>query len=404
MPRCAGCVGTCSCVIEGDITECIAITTEGDGSIADPLLISADLLFDPDTDDCLNCGPQGVQLILDPNPSNVLSCGPSGLLALGGGGGVSPFVTVAASDTDPTLASSATYVCDGTADQVEIQQAFNDYPGNRIILLPGNFNTTTVVVIPASSSLIGSGRHVSIINYSGTGTAISVDSPGRVTVASLSIISTNAAGGCIYYENARLNCVVYDCYLTSLATNTTPAVRLVGALPQITNCEIVATRIALAVETTRGNVTSNRIGGAVTITNDDASIISDNSIETFNVNCNAVTMTDSFYCVVANNMSPRAGQCGIAIIGGGYHSILGNIFSGTSDSSSGTYDAILISTSSNENTVQGNVVFGADHRYAVRINDAGCTTNWITNNRLPTGLSGVISDLGTGTSTAAGNL
>lgn len=132
MPRCAGCVGACSCVIEGDITECVIITTEGDGSIADPLLISADLLFDPDTDDCINCGPQGVQLIIDPDPDNGLSCGPSGLFAstTPGGGVEVPFIVVAD---------------DGTGDFTSIKDAI-EAVGAGFFPFAGYFHPTTIYV------------------------------------------------------------------------------------------------------------------------------------------------------------------------------------------------------------------------------------------------------------------
>lgn len=68
-------------------------------------------------------------------------------LAGGGGGGASPFITVAASNTPVSLQSGATYVCDGTADQEELQAALDDLPasGGWVQALPGNFNLTAPV-------------------------------------------------------------------------------------------------------------------------------------------------------------------------------------------------------------------------------------------------------------------
>lgn len=53
-----------------------------------------------------------------------------------------PYVVVAASDTPDFLKKSADYICDGTDDQVEIQQAINELAssGGTVVLLPGEYN------------------------------------------------------------------------------------------------------------------------------------------------------------------------------------------------------------------------------------------------------------------------
>lgn len=91
----------------------------------------------------------------------------------GGGGGVattSDILWVAASDA-PSQFSDAPYVCDGTADQVEIQTALNNVLGLRVGLSPGAFNLTAPVnmygaddsAVPAAKYLQGSGMYATTL-------------------------------------------------------------------------------------------------------------------------------------------------------------------------------------------------------------------------------------------------
>lgn len=126
MARC-GCVAGCSCLIQADntLTDCVDLFVSGTGTAADPYLVSADavvdpnagniltceatglradisiddtddcivlsgngtpgsplavsLVFDPDTDSCISCGTGGIVLTFDPATSTCLNCGPSGI-------------------------------------------------------------------------------------------------------------------------------------------------------------------------------------------------------------------------------------------------------------------------------------------------------------------------------------
>lgn len=73
-----------------------------------------------------------------------------------------------------------------------------------------------------------------------------------------------------------------------------------------------------------------------------------------------------------------------------------------------TYDGISIDSDSNRNNVQGNTVRGKlgtkQLRYGIRVNNANCDDNLITNNDLKNaGATANFSDAGTGTVTTAGN-
>jgi hypothetical protein len=63
----------------------------------------------------------------------------------GGGGGSSAALVVAAVDAPAWVIESADYVCDGTADQVQIQAALDALPatGGKVELSSGTFNISS---------------------------------------------------------------------------------------------------------------------------------------------------------------------------------------------------------------------------------------------------------------------
>ena len=73
-------------------------------------------------------------------------------------------IVVAASDSETP---SADYVCDGTADEVEIQAALDDLPagGGKVLLLEGTYNIADTIRFPAGSVwLVGCGPSTIINN------------------------------------------------------------------------------------------------------------------------------------------------------------------------------------------------------------------------------------------------
>jgi hypothetical protein len=81
---------------------------------------------------------------------------------------------------------------------------------------------------------------------------------------------------------------------------------------------------------------------------------------------------------------------------------------GNGTETNNTYDQILLDSLSSNNSVQGNVcrkaASGNLPRYGIRINNANCTANLVTNNDLlNSGSTGGLSDVGTSTVTTSGN-
>jgi len=78
-------------------------------------------------------------------------------------GGI-PYRIVAASNASDESKQKADYVCDGTNDEVEIQQAIDDLPtqGGMVFLTEGTFNISQYINLYKSVSIIGSGYGTTI--------------------------------------------------------------------------------------------------------------------------------------------------------------------------------------------------------------------------------------------------
>lgn len=79
----------------------------------------------------------------------------------GASDGSRPYATrvVAAANSVATDARLADYVCDGTDDDVEIQQAIDDLAGigGTVLLLEGTFSTSSTIIIPTGVEVRGQG-------------------------------------------------------------------------------------------------------------------------------------------------------------------------------------------------------------------------------------------------------
>lgn len=102
-------------------------------------------------------------------------------------------ITVAASDS---LTASADYVCDGTADDVQIQAALTAADGGRVILLEGSYILAANLTIPASTTLEGQGFGT-ILNFGGASitNALTINGSNSCLKNLKAVISAGAGGG-----------------------------------------------------------------------------------------------------------------------------------------------------------------------------------------------------------------
>jgi hypothetical protein len=114
------------------------------------------------------------------NGSSILGSGD--LIVSGGGSSVNTTIWVASNDATIEQKDSCTYVCDGTADEVQINLAIQDISSSRggiVRLTDGRFSLNSPVIIDRMVSLIGSGR----------GIKLSLDNPTT---------ATDTRGTCLY--------------------------------------------------------------------------------------------------------------------------------------------------------------------------------------------------------------
>lgn len=95
-----------------------------------------------------------------------------------------PTVTFTVASSTSNGKNAADYRCDGTADQVEINQAITDCPtaGCRIILQEGTFNTTAAIVPKSGIELVGMGPGKTILK------------PGNISEAVIDDHTTSSSG------------------------------------------------------------------------------------------------------------------------------------------------------------------------------------------------------------------
>lgn len=149
---------------------------------------------------------------------------PLSLLAalLSSGSGTSGYVIVASNDAPAAVKSAADYVCDGTADQVEINSAISDaaplYSRNtqspagalqkgKVLLTGGRFVISAPVAMRTGVHLAGAGRLSELYSSSNTGTGtinLASTSEHLVEVSDLYMYGNYASGGtcaAIYFNN-----------------------------------------------------------------------------------------------------------------------------------------------------------------------------------------------------------
>lgn len=125
---------------------------------------------------------------------------------------------VAASDALDRTRAQADYICDGVADQVEINAALNALPasGGRVMLSEGTFVIADPIILPANSIwLRGQGRSTLINGNALTTGNHAIELTGRTGCAIKKLaIQTEAGGGktchCIFADDGCNNLTIHD--------------------------------------------------------------------------------------------------------------------------------------------------------------------------------------------------
>lgn len=223
-------------------------------------------------------------------------------------------LVVAASDSSSKSKNGADYICDGVADEVEINAALNDLPsaGGRVLLREGTFTIADSITFPADSiTLEGQGRGT-LIDGDGLATgshAIVVSSRDHCVIKNLAIQTED--GGektchCIYLDEA-------GDYLTIdgvvIIDSDSDAINLYDIVDQLTirNCVIEdADDRGIAIHTpTNSTITNNIIqntgGRAISIySTADGLTITNNIITTISAG-DGIYIRQGFRVVISHN-------------------------------------------------------------------------------------------------------
>ena len=200
----------------------------------------------------------------------------------------------------------ADYVCDGVADEVQINQAILALTANggSIILLDGNYNLNSTINLTDNMNLIGGGRGT-IINVPENFYAIVSNSKSNIIISNLFISGPGSglpgAGGIeiMYGSNVKIQ----DCWLENFGNVTL----------YFYNC---STCIA-----TNNWLDSPGIPGIYVYCSENV-IVTQNIIKRCSVN---VHVSNSNYTIIIGNISLNASWKGITINSGDRNLVVANI-------------------------------------------------------------------------------
>lgn len=342
-------------------------------------------------------------------------------------------LTVAASDSSDKSKAQADYICDGTADEVEINSAIdvaNALPGGcRVQLFDGTYTVSSNVVVKANVALEGWGyaSHIKLANSATLSSAgiVRVKFTTRANFAAVRNLridgnkanngtTTNKYG--IYAEADYLvieGCYVHDCPAYGIDPHEdsgTPSQYLRIANNHVYDNgnssfdNITLDQVRYSVVT--GNVVrgAGRHGINV-VTTSNENVISNNVVYS-NGSAGIILQTASTNCVVTNNIVHTNAAEGIYMRQGDNSTIVGNrVYNNATMgirlrgadgclvvgnnligncTSGGTNDEIRIdsesTTHSNNNLVSGNRISTTSARYGINEANSSQTNNIIMNN------------------------
>lgn len=264
-----------------------------------------------------------------------------GAIAAGGGAGNKPYATVvvAASDSGAVDKANADYVCDGTSDQVEINNAFGDVlssgtGGGKVLLLEGTFYIDGSIFIGDFTILEGQGQGTEIrlpSGYSGTLQMIYGSFTSGAIIKNLGIRQLGS-GSTTYgiYLNGTDKIIIEDVSFYNITGAFSEAVEIKGQAQHvlITGCDVdisqgygfyisetFPNRYIIIDNCTFTSVTKNDIYSL----NTEFIQITNNTFIKLGAGAYANYLNTNLYFEISNNLYDRCGNINVA--GGGITTI-----------------------------------------------------------------------------------
>ena len=225
--------------------------------------------------------------------------------------GVTGSITVAASDASNASKGRADYVCDGTADDVEIAAAIAALPSGRatkarVILSEGNFATVANISVPSYTIIEITGK----ITHSTTSKCLQIATAATDVEIRGGWIDGGTVASCVHGEGELTNIIVEGVKCTN-ALLTAQAIYLEGDNIIVENCHIDTAGAGILVGKTEAD--SGFTASDIRIVNNYV----------YNTKDDGIALNIGHHAVIANNnvdrnnySGPAASSAGIKIYGG----------------------------------------------------------------------------------------
>lgn len=343
---------------------------------------------------------------------------------------------VAASNATDHEKDRADYLCDGTADDVQIQAAINALDatnGGRVTLSSGTFNISSQVATSRPLTLIGAGSSSTFILIAVGLTGIAMDFTGELWARDFLIRGHGSAAAAQTYISATLSgtverCsfdggssartnvglalpgfqgTVRDCHFDISGTTGAANLSMDGTFfTEVTDCYFRSETGVSIFGSAEGillhhNIFDRGVAGGLVVDTASNLHITDNQFWSFGGS--GISLDTATGSKVSGNLVYQATNHGIIIIDSTDVQITDNKITGCGTATDDTYSGIILDGDTNTCMVTGNMVryAGANHtRYGIRVDDATCDGNVVYMNDLRTsGDTASFSDAGTGTLT-----
>jgi parallel beta-helix repeat protein len=360
---------------------------------------------------------------------------------------------VAASNSSDAEKNAADYLCDGTEDQTEINQAIDaaaalSPAGGTVYLCGGTYNVTGSILLKSYINLRGAGLVTKLFVPNGTNSDLDVIKSANELATTYYVIisdlfingnkSNQSSGtmngiqltnfsqcilqrikiqylkgaGVIFGTSTTISWAdiidVYGCDGAGISLNACGVDNIVSKCYCASNNTGIDATSVNDFQILNNNIISNSQDG-IDLTTCTYGIIQGNMVRSNSLNGICTWSASSYLEIIGNHVSLN-GQSGLTIDDTSNSNIINNIVVGNGTATNNTYDNIVIFGASNANIIQGNMArktaAGNQAYYGLRISSGANTPddNVCTNNDLlNSGVSGNFLDQGTNTVTTAGN-
>ena len=326
-----------------------------------------------------------------------------------GGGRRTATKIVAANDSlDKTMAD---YVCDGTADQEEINAAINALPtfGGRVLLLEGTYNISSpITILKNNVTLEGQGAGTKLFLVNGANCNVIQVGNGSIALEGIRIANLRIDGnkanqtktvyGILFYgasgylitKSIIENCIVENCYDCGIFLYYSNNNTITGNQANSNSSNGIRLDLSNNNTITGNQVDSNEEEG-MSFNSSHNNTVTGNQVNSNGLD--GISFEYSNNNTITGNQANSNTNPGIYLNSSHNNTVIGN------QVNSNNYDGIRLYSAS-YNTIIGNRCSG-NAIYGINIATSDCNNNLVVKNYLTRNTTGSLKDAGTGTIKAA---